>query len=326
MVKVDLVTGFLGAGKTTFIQKYLGYLSSRGQKVHVIENEFGIVSADSDFLAEDDCDISDLTGCCMCCTGKDKFEAMLGESDGHGYDRVVVEPSGVYDVDEFFESMFSDYVRRHCEIGSVLTIVDADLDPDLSDSTRYMIFSQILAAGAILLSKSQMTTPERIAQTKQYLQEIVTMFDPGMILDKPIITADWEELDDEAFEKLMNCGYRIEEHARKAFSHEAAYQSMEGASLCRDRAHLEEIIETLMAPENRDTYGQVFRIKGHIKDTAGNGYAVNVSRDCRVIRPVDFRRKLYVIIGESLKTEKIEALFVPRPAVSRRRKAGTEQV
>ena len=313
MVKVDLITGFLGAGKTTFIQKYIEYLKAQGQKVHVIENEFGIVSADSDFLAEEDCDISDLTGCCMCCTGKDKFEAMLGESDGQGYDRVLVEPSGVYDVDEFFESMFTSYVRKHCEIGSIMTIVDADLDPDLSEETRYMIFSQILAAGAIILSKSQMTTPERIGETRRYLQEILTSFDPGMVLDKPVITADWDALTDEDFEVLMNCGYRIEEHTRKAFSHEKAYQSMEGASLCRDRAHLEEIIDTLMDPANRDKYGQVFRIKGHIKDTEGNGYAVNISRDCRVIRPVDFRRKLYVLIGEDLKTDSIEALFVPRP-------------
>ena len=76
-MKVDLITGFLGAGKTTFIRRYIKYLHRHGQKVRIIENEFGAISVDSQILQEDNCEIQDLTGMCMCCVGKEAFKRML---------------------------------------------------------------------------------------------------------------------------------------------------------------------------------------------------------------------------------------------------------
>ena len=70
MVTVDLITGFLGAGKTTFIHRYIHYLKKQGISVGIIENEFGDVGVDSELLKDDGCQISDLSGLCMCCVGK----------------------------------------------------------------------------------------------------------------------------------------------------------------------------------------------------------------------------------------------------------------
>ena len=77
MVKVDLITGFLGAGKTTFIRKYADYFIRKGQKINIIENEFGNVSVDSIILKDEACDITQLSGGCMCCTAKVAFQNML---------------------------------------------------------------------------------------------------------------------------------------------------------------------------------------------------------------------------------------------------------
>ena len=68
-MEVDLITGFLGVGKTTFIRSYLKYLEKKGQKAAVIENEFGSVDIDSQLLRDTGCPISSLAGECMCCTG-----------------------------------------------------------------------------------------------------------------------------------------------------------------------------------------------------------------------------------------------------------------
>ena len=75
MTKVDLITGFLGAGKTTFIHRYLQYL--RDQRVLIIENEFGSIGVDSSLLKDEGCPIEDLSGVCMCCKGRGRFISML---------------------------------------------------------------------------------------------------------------------------------------------------------------------------------------------------------------------------------------------------------
>ena len=155
-MRVDLITGFLGSGKTTFIRKYLSWLQEKGERIRIIENEFGAVNVDTRLLQDITQEIDDLAGCCMCCTGKDRFISMLLEAAAGGYDRVLVEPSGIYDVDEFFSVMRLEKVAQVCEIGSILTIVDACLPQMPSGETGYLMYAQLLAAGEIILSKTQL--------------------------------------------------------------------------------------------------------------------------------------------------------------------------
>ncbi|MGX8714134.1 MAG: CobW family GTP-binding protein [Lachnospiraceae bacterium] len=318
MVKVDLITGFLGAGKTTFIHKYISWLRARGLKVLVIENEFGNATIDTKLLEDDDCDINDLTGCCMCCSGKEKFETMLITSAHDGYDRVLVEPSGIYDVDEFFSSILRDDIRDHCEIGAVITIVDADMEPDLSDETRYMVFSQLSAAGTILLSKSQLTSPEKVDQTRCLIKDIMEFYAPGSAAEKNILVADWASFTDADFEQIAASGYVFGDHkvrGKALAAHEETYKALQDIMLCRDPDHLNEILDQLL---HTDTYGRIFRMKGHIKDLSGQWYEVNAARNGRTIRPVELKRGMYVIIGEGMDGDKIKQLFVPKPPRKKR--------
>lgn len=171
MTKVDLITGFLGTGKTTFIHLLLRHL--RGQKVLVIENEFGSIGVDAKFLRGDGCPIEDLSGMCMCCKGRDRFIAMLANAAAQGYDRVVVESSGIYDVDEFFDVMNNPMVRVGCEIGSVLAIVDANAPRDVSMESGYLMVTQLLAAGAVILSKPQLAGPGAPEKTVAWLNDLI---------------------------------------------------------------------------------------------------------------------------------------------------------
>ena len=203
MVKVDLITGFLGAGKTTFLRHYLDYLAKKGQKVLVIENEFGQVSVDTKLLEDEACDIEDLTGKCMCCTGMADFIGMLAASQEQGYDRVVVEPSGIYDVDEFFTAMNAERVKAVCGIGSVLTIVDAKWNPQLSESAKYLLYAQLLAAGSVILSRTQCVSAEELQQTKAALRELVSEEDSEVSWKAVLFEKNWEELTDEDILKRL---------------------------------------------------------------------------------------------------------------------------
>ena len=108
MIKIDLITGFLGAGKTTFIEKYARWLMAQGQKIGILENDYGAVNVDRLLLQDlegPQCDLEMIAGGCDADCHRRRFRTKLIAMGMLGYDRVLVEPSGIYDVDEFFDAL-----------------------------------------------------------------------------------------------------------------------------------------------------------------------------------------------------------------------------
>ena len=128
MVQVDLITGFLGAGKTTFLRRYVRYLVQQGHKVCILENDFGAVNVDAMLVQEvlgPGCDVETISGGCDCDTHQRRMRTKLIAMAMRGFDRVVVEPSGIFDVDEFFDILRDDPLDRWYQLGSVIAIVEA---------------------------------------------------------------------------------------------------------------------------------------------------------------------------------------------------------
>ena len=137
MIKIDLITGFLGSGKTTFIKKYASYLLKKGMNIGILENDFGAVNVDMMLLKElegENCELEMIAGGCDRETHRRRFKTKLIAMGMCGYDRVIVEPSGIFDVDEFFDALYEEPLDRWYEIGNVITIVDAGLEETLSRS------------------------------------------------------------------------------------------------------------------------------------------------------------------------------------------------
>ena len=110
MVKVDLITGFLGSGKTTFIKKYATYLINQGYKVGIIENDFGAVNVDMMLLQDlqsDNCELEMVAGACDKDCHQRRFKTKLISMGMRQFDRILVEPSGIFDVDEFFDGIMT---------------------------------------------------------------------------------------------------------------------------------------------------------------------------------------------------------------------------
>ena len=111
MVQVDLITGFLGAGKTTFLRRYAAYLAGQGERVCILENDFGAVNVDAMLvqdLLELGCEIETISGGCDCDTHQRRMRTKLISMAMRGFTRVLVEPSGIFDVDEFFDVLRGD--------------------------------------------------------------------------------------------------------------------------------------------------------------------------------------------------------------------------
>lgn len=115
MIKIDLITGFLGSGKTTFLKKYARYCMDQGENLCILENDFGAVNVDMMLLQDllgDKCDMEMVAGGCDKDCHIRRFKTKLIAMGMLGYDRVLVEPSGIFDVDEFFDVLREEPLDR----------------------------------------------------------------------------------------------------------------------------------------------------------------------------------------------------------------------
>ena len=130
MIPVDLITGFLGAGKTTFLLRYARYWMGQGKRIGVLVYDHGAVNVDLPLLGAlrgDKCELEMLAGGCDADCHRRRFRAKLIAMGMSGYDRVLIEPSGVFDMDEFFDTLREPPLDRWFEPGNVICVVDAKL-------------------------------------------------------------------------------------------------------------------------------------------------------------------------------------------------------
>ena len=169
MIKIDLITGFLGSGKTTFLLKYAKYLMSKGLKIGILEYDYGAVNIDMMLLSElrgPQCEIEMLAAACDTDCLQRRFRTKLIAMAMSGYDRIIIEPSGIFDMDMFFDALREEPLENWYEIGSVLTIVNANLVDEMSKEENYILASQAVCAGCVVLSRTQLSDSEHIENTK----------------------------------------------------------------------------------------------------------------------------------------------------------------
>ena len=127
----------------------------QGHNVCILENDFGAVNVDAMLVQDllgDRCDLETISGGCDCDTHQRRMRTKLIAMAMRGFDRVVVEPSGIFDVDEFFDVLRDDPLDRWYRIGNVIAIVDAMLPEALSPQAEYLLASETANAGRVLMS------------------------------------------------------------------------------------------------------------------------------------------------------------------------------
>ena len=187
MTKIEIVSGFLGAGKTTLIKKLLAEAFS-GEKLVLIENEFGEISIDGGFLKESGVQISEMSSGCICCSLVGDFgKALVDVQKQFDPDRILIEPSGVgklSDVILAVENTVKDVPEM--KLNSFVTVVDASKVKVYMKNFGEFYNNQIETAGTIILSRTQKVSPEKLQAAAALLREK----NP----DAAIITTPWDEL------------------------------------------------------------------------------------------------------------------------------------
>lgn len=309
MVKVDLITGFLGSGKTTFLKKYAKYFLNQGKRIAIIENDFGAVNVDMMLLQELMCDNLELemiAGGCDADCHKRRFKTKLIAMGMLGFDRVIIEPSGIFDVDEFFDVLREEPLDRWYEIGNVFAIVDAKLQKDLSKESRYLLATQLSCAGKVILSKSQFASRQDIDTTIDSLADICKEFQCKTDIRNICFDKSFEKLENEDFENLMKSGYSSNGTAKLWFEHGKTFNSKYYMNL---KLTKDEIIQKVKELFEDSNYGNIFRIKGFLKDENEAWYQLNATKDELSLSPIDVGQEVIIIIGEDLAQEKIDSLM-----------------
>ena len=191
MTKIDIVSGFLGAGKTTLIKKMLSE-AYKGEKLVLIENEFGEISIDGGFLKDSGVQISEMSSGCICCSLVGDFSTALKEVKARfAPDRILIEPSGVgklSDVIVAVENTVKD--EPDMKLNSFVTVADASKVKVYMKNFGEFYNNQIEAAGTIILSRTQKMSQEKLEAAVAMLREK----NPTAA----ILTTPWDELDGKA--------------------------------------------------------------------------------------------------------------------------------
>ena len=159
MTKIDIISGFLGAGKTTFIKKMLKEAFS-GEQVVLIENEFGEIGIDGGFLKEAGIEIREMNSGCICCSLVGDFGKSLKEVvDTYHPDRILIEPSGVGKLSDVIKAVQDVQDEIEAELNSFTTVVDVTKCRLYKKNFGEFFSNQIEYAGAIILSRTDKAKP-----------------------------------------------------------------------------------------------------------------------------------------------------------------------
>lgn len=305
MVKIDLITGFLGSGKTTFIKKYAAYLMDRGFNIGILENDFGAVNVDMMLLqdlAGERCELEMISGGCDKETHRRRFRTKLIAMGMCGYDRVLVEPSGIYDTDEFFDVLREEPLDQWYEIGNVIVIVDAKLERDLPEAADYLLASEAANAGRVILSRAEEATPEEIEYTIQHLNRSLEQVHCRRILDQEIMRRDGAELSKQDFDQILNCGYVLANYRKMDLDNKKSFDSLYFMNVKMPESNLPQTIGRIM----RDgSCGDILRIKGFLRAADGGWLQLNATHHEISMQPIAAGQEILIVIGTGLDEDRI---------------------
>ena len=298
MIKIDLITGFLGSGKTTFLKKYVRYLLRKGQRPGILVNDYGAVNVDTMLLSEleeENCLIESVAGACDRDCHQRRFKTKLIALAMSGCDRVLIEPSGVFDVDEFFDSLYEEPLDRWYEIGSVIAVADVNMSGELSAGAGYILSSQACVAGILVVSKTQLAGSGAAEDTVALINALLQAHGSRRRFADDVITKPWDELNDADFERIESCGYHSPDFTKLVNTDESGFKSLYFMKTGLSADELEKTVPSLFdSPE----CGRVFRVKGFVKSDGG-WLELNASRDGTSFAPAEYGQDIIIVIGEN---------------------------
>ena len=236
MTKVDIISGFLGAGKTTLISKLLKE-ALNGEQVVLIENEFGEIGIDGGFLKDSGVEIREMNSGCICCSLVGDFGTSLKEVvDKYHPDRIIIEPSGVGKLSDVIKAVKDLHIENEIKLNSASTVADASKCKVYMKNFGEFFNNQIEHAGTIILSRTQNISAEKLNKAI----ELIRQLNPNA----HIITTPWDDIEGAqilgAMENVTNLELEmLAEAAEKAHQEHEHHHHHDGECCGHDHDHEE---------------------------------------------------------------------------------------
>lgn len=302
MIKIDIISGFLGAGKTTFIKKLLR--EYRGENIVIIENEFGDIGIDGEILEREGYKMYEIsTGCICCLMRNDFFDTLKSIINDIAPRRVIIEPTGISILSDILTALRQEPFLQTCKINSLITIVDCESYLEQSEIFGEFFEDQIANATHLLLSKISGASEETI-------QEIYTslrLHNPTA----PVVAKEWNEMDAQELYGYLN-GDLIWDYARELVPpNRRPCREGKFITFAKEIKHeisLQKLREKL-AQLNGGEYGKVLRGKGLIK-CSEHSFEFSCVNGSYEIRPLDYEaRGKICFIGTDLNKNNLNLLW-----------------
>ena len=228
MTKIDIISGFLGAGKTTLIKKLLSE-ALKGEQVVLIENEFGEIGIDGGFLKEAGIEIREMNSGCICCSLVGDFGTALNEViEKYHPDRIIIEPSGVGKLSDIIKAVEDIKVKTNVELNSYTTVVDVSKCKMYLRNFGEFFENQVEYAKTIVLSRTDKASQDKIEKAVELLR--------GINKDAAIITTPVEELGGKKVLETME-GVKIDLMFDEKERHGHNHHHDHGEECCHEHHH-----------------------------------------------------------------------------------------
>lgn len=308
-MKIDIISGFLGAGKTTLIKKLIKE-ELKKEKIAIIENEYGEVGIDGSLLKEEQIEVKEITSGCICCSIKGDFkDSILSIVNQYKPERIIVEPSGVAKFSEVLDGIKSANIPN-ARVNMKVAVVDAQNVEMYIRNFGEFYRNQILSANTIILSRTQYLNHTSLDNICTILKSINKNCE--------LITTPWEELTSKRI--LEVCEQKVEKLITTTLK-KPTLASRPGASAVEvfDNWAIEtskifnknEIKNILHKLENDKRLGEVLRVKGIVNSTSGQWIKFDfVPNDTQITDYTSDYTGRICVIGKDLNKEYIKELFL----------------
>ncbi|MBQ8007181.1 MAG: GTP-binding protein [Lachnospiraceae bacterium] len=346
MTKVDIISGFLGAGKTTLIKKLIAEVFA-GQQIVLIENEFGEIGIDGGFLKDAGINITEMNSGCICCSLVGDFATALKKVvDEYHPDRIIIEPSGVGKLSDVERAVLDVADEAGIEIATATTVVDAKKAKMYMKNFGEFFNNQVETARCVVLSRTQDVTADKLDETVKLIRE--------KNHEAAVITTPWDDIEGSVIFGAMSDAKALEHELELEHDHEHHHHHHDddhdhdhddhehehhhehdhehhhdhdhhhhhhhdhdadevftswGVETPKkfDRADLEKILDRLA---NTEEFGQVLRAKGIVQSSDGKWLHFDLTPGESEIREgsADYTGRLCVI-GAEIDESKLAGLF-----------------
>jgi len=301
MIKVDIVSGFLGAGKTSLIKKLIELY--QGEKLVLIENEFGEIAIDGDLIEQEGMTVYEISSGCICCLMEKSFKETLTQVlETLQPDRILIEPTGISILSDIIKTIEGPAFKSYMTINSLVTVVDAVNYLDQADLFGAFFDDQIAHAWHLLISKSQLVDGAYLEVIRRSLKE--------RNQGAAIISQSWDQINQESWQKLLEKPLdRMMEEAMDLKDRPCQEGLFKTHPIFSDQCFTFEGLEAILKQISLDDEMSLVRAKGLVKSFHG-GLEFSLANKEISIRPWDqVTRGKACFIGTKLNVGLLDRLF-----------------